>query len=623
MSVQPGSDAAVFAFGPFVLDRDRRLLARDGVAVEVTPKAFDLLVYLVQRGGAAVSKDELMNALWPDTSVEESNLAFQISTLRKALGPDGAKFIATLPGRGYQFVAPLQRLEATEAIVEQEERTTITVSETRRVWPWIAGLAVVIAGAIVLWSRGLQPADVLDRRAEARRSTSTIQSLAVLPFKPLVASQRDEALELGMADTLITRLSRIPEVTVRPVSAVRRYTKLDDDPLAAGKALGVDAVVDGSIQRRGARMRVTVRLLRTSDGKPVWANQFDETADDLFDVQDLVAEHVARAISEQAETQLAHLSTDDLQAYEVYLKGRYLIFEDPAAAETLFRQALERDPRFAAAWAGIAESWLLRGRFGNAPPAEKFEKAREAAMKAVELDPENAEAHAALAQVYGDHDWNWEDAEREYRRALELNPNSDVAHGQFAQLQLVRRRFDEALEHSQRAVEIDPHSAFWAVGRGVVLETTGRTQEALAHWDQTLREHRNLIPAMLHLGLTYVYAGKPDDAIATFDRALEIAGGPSSQLLSLKAYALAKAGRREEALAIVREIEKFGERRPPPSHNLAVAWVALGDHDRAFYWLERAYRDQLYLLRWVAVGPGFEPLRKDPRYADLMKRMRL
>lgn len=615
MSALPGSEAAVLAFGPFVLDRDRRLLARGGEAVEITPKAFDLLVVLVGRGGAVVSKDELMEALWPDTAVEESNLAFQISTLRKALGPEGARCIATLPGRGYQFVAPLQRVDtvAMEAIVEQEERTTITVSETSLWWPWLAGLALVILGAVVV--------AVLLKRDPAPPSPA-IRSLAVLPFKPLVAARRDEALEFGMADTLITRLSRMPAVVVRPVSAVRRFSDLDDDPVAAGKALGVDAVVDGSIQRRDSRIRVTVRLLRTSDGTPIWAGQLDETADDLFAVQDLVAERVARAITDGTETQTTRKLTSDLQAYELYLKGRYWILQEPKRAEEFFRRAIERDPRFAAAWAGVAESWLQRGRYGNAPPRELFEQARGPAMKAVALDPDLAEGHAALAQLYGDHDWNWAAAEREYRRALELNPNSDVAHAQFATLQLFRRRFEDALEHSRRAVEIDPLSPWWAVGRGIVLENVRRDAEAIAHFEETLRMHPNLVPALLHLGLTQVNAGKPEAAVATFDKALT-GRGNSSQLLSLKAYALAKAGRREEALAIVRDIEKFGERAPAPSHNLAIAWTALGDHDRAFYWLERAYRDRLYLLRWVAVGPGFEPLRGDPRYADLMRRMGL
>ncbi len=355
MSVLPGSEPAVFAFGPFVLDRDRRRLARDGATIPITPKAFDLLVVLVERGGAPVSKDELMAALWPDTAVEESNLTFQISTLRKALGPEGAQCIATLPSRGYQFVAPLQRWE-------EVERTTIIAESRSTAWIRIATL-VAIAAIVALF--------VL------RRPTSpapSIHSLAVLPFKPLGAAQRDEALELGMADTLITRLNRMPGVIVRPISAVRRFSGLDDDPLAAGQSLGVDAVVDGSIQRRGSRMRVTVRLLRTSDGKPIWASQLDETASDLFAVQDLVAERVARAVvpalSAPVEAQLARRTTADLEASELYLKGRYWATSEPERAEEFLRRALARDPRFAAAWAAIADSWLLRGRYSNSSPRE-------------------------------------------------------------------------------------------------------------------------------------------------------------------------------------------------------------------------------------------------------------
>lgn len=618
MSALPGSEPAVFAFGPFVLDRDRRLLAREGRAVSVTPKAFDLLVILVERGGAAVSKDELMATLWPDTAVEESNLAFQVSTLRKALGAEGARCIATLPGRGYQFVAPLQRVVggvvATEAIVEDEERTTITVTESRRpVWMWAAALALVVLGAV---------ASAIVLRRDPAPSTS-IRSLAVLPFKPL-AAQRDEALELGMADTLITRLGRMPGVTVRPISAVRGYSKLEDDPLAAGKALGVDAVLDGSIQRQGSRMRVTVRLLRTSDGKPVWASQFDDEAHDLFAVQDLVAERVARALSPTpspaltpAQAQVAHRPTADLEAYELYLKGRYWAAAEPARAEEFYRRAIARDPRFAAAWAATADSWLMRGRYGNSSPREQFDKAREAALKAVALDPELAEGHAALAQVYADHDWDWARAEREFRRALELNPNSDVAHGQYAYLLTLRRDFDGALEHLNRASAIDPVSPMWALLRGWTLDCAGRHEEAIRHLEETLRLHPRLIPALLHLGIAYTNAGQPDVAIARLDQALAISPG-SSQLLALQAYAHAKAGRRDRALAILRELETRAD--SPPSHNLALAWTALGDHDRAFSWLERAYDERLFLLRVVAVQPGYAPLRADPRYAELMRR---
>jgi DNA-binding winged helix-turn-helix (wHTH) protein/TolB-like protein/Tfp pilus assembly protein PilF len=636
MSALAGSEPAVFAFGPFVVDRDRRLLARHGTAVAITPKAFDLLVVLVERGGAAVSKDELMAALWPDTAVEESNLTFQISTLRKALGPEGSRCIATLPTRGYQFVAPLQRLASApaaavvvevdardgaaggaEALVEELERTTVTVSESRSpAWLWIAALALIVAGVVVV-------ALVMRRETPP---TLSIRTLAVLPFKPLGGAQRDEALELGMADTLITRLSRMPAVIVRPISAVRRYSRLDDDPIAAGRALDVDAVVDGSIQRRGPRMRVTVRLLRTSDGKPVWATQLDETAQDLFAVQDLVAERVARAVvpvlPAPAEAQLARRTTADLEAYELYLKGRYWAADDPARAQGFFEQALARDPRFAAAWAAIADTWLMRGRYGNSSPREKFDKARQAAMKAMALDPQLADAHAALAEVYADHDWNWAGAEREYRRALELNPNSDVAHGQYAYLLLFRRDFDGALEHSRRAVEIDPVSPMWAIVRGFTLDSAGHYDEAIRSLDETLRVHPNFIPALLHLGLAYTNKGQPEIGIAKLQEALAL-HPRSVQLLPLLAFAQARAGHRDAALSILRDIEKRAEHEPVAGQNVALAWTALGNHDRAFAWLERAYHDRLFLLRVVTVQPGYEPLRGDPRYADLVRRMGL
>lgn len=605
----------MFAFGPFVLDRDRRLLARDGAPVGITPKAFDLLVVLVERSGAAVTKDELMSALWPDTAVEENNLTFQISTLRKALGADGARFIATLPGRGYQFVAPLQRIEAAEAIVEDEERTTITIAESTPPLTWIRAVALVaivlgaVIGAVVL-------------RREPAASSPSIRSLAVLPFKPLAVSQRDEALELGMADTLITRLSAMPDVVVRPISAVRRYSRLEDDPLEAGRALDVDAVVDGSIQRRGSRMRVTVRLLRTSDGKPLWASQLDESTSDLFAVQDLVAEHVAQHVAGEATPKVARRTTADLEAYELYLKGRYVALSDPRHADEFYRRAVERDPKFAEAWAAIADTWLFRGRYRNKSSRAELEQARDAAMKAVTLAPDLADGHAALAQVHADLDWDFPRAEREYRRALELNPSSATAHGQYAYLLLFRRDFDGAIAHMRQAAAIDPVSPLSTIGHAFALHAAGRYDESIAILEKTLRVHPNLIPAMLHLGIAHTDAGRPEVGIAWFREGLKLSPA-STQLLPLEAYAQAKAGHRDAALAIVRDLEKRAARESISPSNIALAYTALGDHDRAFAWLERGFQERLFLVRTAAALPGFEPLRKDPRYADLMRRMGL
>ena len=278
------AESEAYAFGPYVLDRPSRALTRDGAMIGVTPKAFDLLAVLAENGGNVVSKETLMTRLWPDTAVEEGSLAFQISTLRKVLG-DG-RYIVTVPGRGYQLAGPVQMVDGhVEAVVRDEERTTITVSDDRKP---VALVALMVAAALAVVATAWF---VIRKRPFAGPA---IHSIAVLPFKPIAGAHRDEALELGMADTLITRLSHLASVTVSPTSAVRRFDKLDQDPLAAGRDLGVDSVLEGSLQRGTDRIRVTVRLLRTRDGRSLWAEQYDEKALDLFAVEDKVADGVAR-----------------------------------------------------------------------------------------------------------------------------------------------------------------------------------------------------------------------------------------------------------------------------------------------------------------------------------------
>lgn len=603
-------ESMIYGFGPFVLDRPRRLLLRDGEAVALTPKAFDLLSLLVEHDGSVVSKETLMSALWPDTAVEESNLTFQISTLRKALGE--GRYVVTIPGRGYQFAGPVQRLK------EPAPEPDASVETPRRPkWPWIAvAAALLIGGALFFMTRRTPPATI---------AATGIRSVAVLPFRPLLATQRDESLELGMADTLITRLSHISGIVVSPTSAVRRYSKLDQDPLAAGRELNVDAVLDGSIQRSGERMRVTVRLLRTSGGEPLWAAQFDENARDLFAVQDRVADGVARSVvpslTGRDERLLAKKPTGDLAAYDLYLKGLYLRDRDGTRARELFERAIARDPKFAAAWAGIADTWLLRGRFTDADPRDDFENARLAAEKAIALDPDLAAGHAALAAVYSDYQWRWQDAEREYERALALNPNDAATHSWYSSLSVFRRRFDRAIAHSRRSVELDPLTSIGLANHGMVLRFSGRNEEAARHLEEALRLYPDVPPVLLHFAMAQVNSGHAEEGMQTLKSFLATRRGNDSQLPALYAYAAAKAGHRDEALRVVRELEARTPGQALAAVNLALAWTALGDRERAFHWLEEAYAKRSYLLRVITVEQGFAPLRSDPRYADLIRRM--
>jgi tetratricopeptide (TPR) repeat protein len=385
-------------------------------------------------------------------------------------------------------------------------------------------------------------------------------------------------------------------------------------------------VLEGSLQRDADRIRVTVRLVRTGDGRPLWTEHYDEKALDLFAVEDKVADGVARsitpALSGREHQLLAKRTTADPVAYELYLKGVYWKDRDTLRAESFFNQALERDPKFAAAWAGIASETLLRARFANGVQPEVFEQARRAAETAIALDPDMGDAHASLASLYSDHDWQFDRAEAEFRRALKLDPNSVEAHTGYSYLLTIRRNFDEAIAHAKRAQELDPLSAVACVNGGLALEMAGRNEEAIRSLRETLRLYPDLTPAKLHLAETLAYSGHADEGAAVLREALR-AKPSSPALLGVLAYILVRGGHRDEAISIVRNLEKRSATEPIAGLNIALPYVALGDFDRAFVWLNKACDNRVPLIRIVNSEPGFEPLRKDPRFALLLKRIGL
>jgi len=597
-------------FGPFRIDVQKRLLFRDGESVQIAPKTFEMLLVLVEGNGEVVSKDDLMKRLWPDTFVEEGNLTYNVSTLRKILGESANQhdYIVTVPGKGYQFVARV-RPSAAEDKTVIEEPTVVSGGRLR-----LYALTAFVLMATVAFATYYRPKDVLTS------STPKLTSIAVLPFKPLLPDHRDEALELGMADTLITRLSNIQEIVVRPINSVRQYTSLDQNPVTAGLALRVDSVLDGSIHRVGDRIRVTVRLTRVHDEASLWADQFDDQFTDIFTIEDRISERVAAAfalhLSGAEHERVVKRYTDNAEAYELYLKGRLEWNKrDPDSLRrglAYFQKALEKDNRFALAYAGMADSYNLLGSIGELPMKESHPRAREAATHALEIDDSLADAHASLGAIISDYYWEWPEAERQFRRALELNPNYVIARYWYSGFLSQMGRFDEAVAEGKRAIEIDPASTIANAHLGLVLHRARRPGEAIQQLKRALEIDPDNWPALVNMGLVKIQTHQYDEALENIRKADTQAGGPASTR-SLLGLIYGKMGEKKNATAILNDFKKGS------SFDLAVLHLGLGQKDQTLTLLQKACEERVWLMGLLKVEPMFDELRSDARFVNLLK----
>jgi len=463
------SKDSTYEFGPFRLEVAERLLLRDGKPLPLTPKAFDTLLVLVENSGHLVDKDELIKQVWPDTFVEEGSLARNISVLRKLLGGNSTdtQYIETMPKRGYRFTPGVKQFEGEEVLVRRRARVRIVTEEE---------------------------IDELTPSDERLSLLTAVISLAVLPFKILGVEAAEEYLGMGLADALITKLSNIRRIIVRPTSAVLSYSGFDQDAIVAGRELRVGLVLDGTIQRLSDRIRVTVQLVSVEEGAALWAEKFDEKLTDIFEIEDRVSEHLLAALTlklSSAESRiLSKQYTRDSEAYQSYLKGRYFWNkrspEALAKAVECFNQSIARDPNYALAYAGLADCYNISGFWIYLPPTEAFPKAAAAAAKALEVDDVLAEAHASLAWATLHYDWDRAAAEREYRRAVELNPGYATAHQWFALFLMQEARFDEASQEIRRAQEIDPLSIVVSFNSALLPFLSGHYDEAIAQLRRTI-----------------------------------------------------------------------------------------------------------------------------------------
>lgn len=613
----------------------RRVVGQDGEPRMLSARAFDVLLYLIENRHRVVSKQELMQAAWPRTVVEENNVNQAVSGARRALGDvrDVQRFILTVPGRGYQFVGDIDGEESTAEPADTRpqgvpalEPPTSAVTESTAVPAMPAtgisrrgllmgtgALAAVVAAGAWWWT--------------SRGRPGRASSLAVLPFKPLAGGPRDAALELGVTELLINRLSALPGLVVSPFSSVERYADAGKEPLAAARELDVDTVLEGHVQIRDARIRLTARLLDARSGTSLWAGDFTEPLDDFFAMQDALATQLLNALAPSLPVDLRGRTlrhdTDDVEAWQLYANGRFYVMR---SSEASIRQAIEyfaaaeqRDPSFALAAAGLSQAWALLGVFTIEPPAAALGEAREAARRALAADAALAEAHTAMGQVVTQLDRDLETGRAHYRRALELRPDLAQAQAYLALSLTMSGRTTDAEVAVAQAQRLEPAAMpFSAIG-GFVTYFGRNYGEAERRLGSLVRAVPDAPLPRQFLARVLLIQGRAGEAIELLDGRNENAPGSLSNL----GRAFALAGRRDAALDEVARVEALGARGFGVGFDLALLHLALGDRDAALSALERSVDDHSQMAGYINVEPALDPIRDEPRFSAVARRLQI
>ena len=647
-----------YEFGCFHLIPCEHLLLREGSAVSLAPKAFELLVTLVAQHGHLVTREALMQKIWPDSFVEETNLTVNISLLRKLLGdtPDGRPWISTVPKRGYRFEGPVAERgraaarvnESAGALGVEEVTAPIEVEPfavaqapaqgdstaaaklpaasfgpNRLKWFAMAAGVLLITGGIWLgvWFFAEQHSTGL----------AAVHSLAVLPFQTAGASGADQYLGIGLTDALISRLGRLPQLEVRPIGAVRGFGN-GADAVAAGKQLNVQAVLGGMVQRVGDHTYVVVNLKRVSDGNVLWSESFDEKNTSDYEIEESISQRLAKALtlelSEGEQRQLATPTTPNNQAYELYIQGRYYwnkrSVESVQKSIDLFLQATELDPKYAAAWSGLADAWILAGSYGNSflAPSVAMPRAKEAAEKALALDESSAEAHTSLAYIHLTWDWDFAAAEREFKRALEINPSYVNALHWYSHELIALGRVAESHEESEAALALDPIDV-------VINEHMAWHHMMAREYDRSIPQANkaieldpNFVQAHRVLALSLLYSGRGKEACAEFEKGVELShGDPVANAYLARCYALTH--REGEARKTLQALEQAATERYISAAEIAAVYAALRDSDDALKWLNKACDERAGALIYLNADRVWDGMRGDARFQAVAKRVSL
>lgn len=640
------ADRRLYEFGPFLLDPAQRRLSKDRTLVQVAPKGIDILIFLVEHRGEVVTKDDLIQNVWPNTFVEEANLSQNVFLLRKALGEKAQenRYIATVPGRGYRFVASVREAQESEGAVKNptaEPHSTPTAVASAPVASARTAPQPVLPPTSSNWKRnvitwtalmiGVLAAALFAERRHwfgGSAKAAGVSSIAVLPLENLTGDSSQDYFVDGMTDALITDLAQIGALRVISHTSVEQYKGTRKSLPQIAKELNVDAVVEGSVARSGNRVRVNAQLIQAVNDEHLWARKYEGDMTDVLTLQNDISRNIADEIQVRLmpgeRARLARTPSVKPEAYEAYLKGRF--FWSKRSPENLrtsinyYQQAIAADPQFAAAYAGLADAYSLIGS-DVVPASVASHKAREAALKAEELDASLAEGHAALALVRFYYDWDWNEAERECRQAIDLNPNYATAHSWYSLYLGAMGRKTEALAEAQRARELDPLSPSVGVRLAAAYRSNGQIDQGLQEMAKTLELDPNFSYAHETRGKFYEAMGRMKDAMEEYQKAVELS--PNTAYQAALAHAYAVTGERDHSLSMLRELQSRPKYDYVSPYELAPVFVALGDKPHALDLLEQAYRERDSRMPFLTVDNWMIPLHPEPRFQALVTKLGL
>ena len=628
-------------FGPFEADLRAGELRKHGVKLKLVGQPFEVLAMLLESPGQLVTREELRTRLWPtDTFVDfDHGLNAAVNKLRDALSESAEKptYVETLPRRGYRFISAVDlpdslglKLPVPEMPASLESPVVVAESQIPsrygRSRVFVTALVLVVILAVVF---GFDLGGVRHRLV-GEPSVPRIQSIAVLPLENLSKDPEQEYFADGMTDELITNLAQISALRVISRTSAMQYKGTKKSLSEIARELHVDAVVEGTVMHSGDRVRITAQLIEASTDHHLWAASYDRDLQNVLSMQEEVTRAIVSEVrvklTAKEQARLANMHPINPEAFQLWLKGRYYWYklnpEGLQKAIEYFQQALEKDPAYAPAYAGLADSYNLLAFFNVFPPREVMPKAKAAAVKALELDDNLAEAHVSLGWAGFTYDLDWPAAGKHFDRAIVLNPAYPLAHSYYSLYLGALGRPEEGLTEAKRALDLDPVSP--AINHYVVVQLylARRFDEAIEQCRKTLELDPSFTPVHGTLAEVYSAKGMYREALAEYEEYSALSGG-SPRSTAFVGYAHARLGQRSQAFRVLEQLRAASKQKYVPALSFAIVYVGLGEKEQAFLWLEKAYDERTNSLAYLKVQATWDPLRSDPRFADLVRRIGL